>query len=98
MIHSALVKTCMTLVVYMGVARSLAIQNALLDAGLAASTPILVVENASLASERQLRTRLDRLAADIAEREIVSPAVMVIGEVARIDAAASQAAPASALA
>lgn len=86
---AALVNTRMTLVVYMGVARSGAIQNALLDAGLGAATPILVVENASLASERQLRTRLDRLAADIAEREIVSPAVMVIGEVARIDLATS---------
>lgn len=80
---AALVSTRMTLVVYMGVARSGAIQNALLAAGLAPTTPVLVVENASLPGERQLRTHLDRLAADIAEREIVSPAVMVIGEVAR---------------
>lgn len=94
---SALVGTRMTLVVYMGVARSFAIQSALLAAGLAASTPILVVENATLPGERQLRTRLGRLAADIAEREIVSPAVMVIGEVARIDAVTLQDAPVRAL-
>ena len=94
---AALVNTRMTLVVYMGVARSRAIQNALLAAGLAGATPVLVVENASLASERQLRTRLDRLAADIAEHEIVSPAVMVIGEGARADAAGLRATPARAL-
>jgi uroporphyrin-III C-methyltransferase len=79
----ALVRTRMTLVVYMGVARCGAVQCALLAAGLSASTPILIVENASLARERQLRTRLDRLFADVTAQEIASPAVMVIGEVAR---------------
>jgi uroporphyrin-III C-methyltransferase len=80
---AALVKTRMTLVVYMGVARSAAVRDALLAAGLAPSTPALVVENASLARERQLRTNLDDLAQDIASHEIGSPAIMVIGEVAR---------------
>jgi uroporphyrin-III C-methyltransferase len=93
---SALVKTRMTLVVYMGIARCAAIETALLAAGLAPSTPVLVVENASLARERRVSTRLDRLSADVAAQEIESPAVMVIGEVARlsgaaaVDAAASQ--------
>lgn len=80
---SALVKTRMTLVVYMGVTRCAAVQHGLLSAGLAASTPVLVVENASLPRERQLRTRIDRLAEDVCAQEIESPAVMVIGEVAR---------------
>jgi uroporphyrin-III C-methyltransferase len=80
---AALAKTRMTLVVYMGVARCGAVQDALLAAGLAASTPGLIVENASLPRERQLRTTLGRLAEDIAAYEIESPAVMVIGEVAR---------------
>lgn len=91
----ALVKTRMTLVVYMGIARCAAIEAALLGAGLAASTPVLVVENASLPRERRLTTRLDRLAADVAAREIESPAVMVIGEVARLSGAAAAEAAAS---
>jgi uroporphyrin-III C-methyltransferase len=80
---AALVKTKMTLVVYMGVARCAAVQRALLEAGLTRSTPTLIVENATLPRERQLRTTLERLSADVAAHEIESPAVMVIGEVAR---------------
>jgi uroporphyrin-III C-methyltransferase len=80
---AALVQTRMTLVVYMGVARCGAIERALLRAGLAPATPILVVENATLPRERQLRTRLDTLAGDVTAHEISSPAIMVIGEVAR---------------
>jgi uroporphyrin-III C-methyltransferase len=80
---AALVKTRMTLVVYMGVARCAAVQNALLGAGLPSSTPALVVENASLPRERQLRTTLARLAEDVSAHEIESPAIMVLGEVAR---------------
>lgn len=80
---AALAKTRMTLVVYMGVTRCAFVQQALVAAGLAASTPVLVVENASLARERRLRTRLGKLSEDIAAHEIQSPAVMVIGEVAR---------------
>ena len=80
---AALVKTRMTLVIYMGVSRVAALEKALIEAGLAGSTPVLVVENASLPRERQLRTRMDRLAQDVAAREIASPAIMVIGEVAR---------------
>ncbi|HYC49090.1 MAG TPA: uroporphyrinogen-III C-methyltransferase [Burkholderiales bacterium] len=79
---AALVSTRMTLVVYMGVARCAAVQQALLDAGLAPATPAVVVENASLARERQVRTRLDRLAHDMREHDIGSPAIMLIGEVA----------------
>jgi uroporphyrin-III C-methyltransferase len=86
----ALVRTRMTLVVYMGVARAAAIEAALLEAGLGASTPVLVVENATLPRERQIRTRLERLAQDIAVQEISSPAIMVIGEVAREETARDQ--------
>jgi uroporphyrin-III C-methyltransferase len=91
----ALVRTRMTLVVYMGIARCAAIEGALLAAGLAASTPVLVVENASLARERRLDTRLDRLSAGVAAQEFESPAVMVIGEVARLSGAAAAEAAAS---
>jgi siroheme synthase len=41
------------------------------------------VQDASLPRERQIRTTLARLAEDVAAHEIESPAIMVIGEVAR---------------
>jgi uroporphyrin-III C-methyltransferase len=80
---AALANSGLTLVIYMGVARAAAIQSALLSAGLHGSTPAAVIQDASLPRERQLRTTLDRLASDIAAQEIESPAIMVIGEVAR---------------
>ena len=79
----ALAATGMTLVVYMGVARCEAVQRSLMSSGLRASTPVAVVQDASLARERQLRTTIGCLSEDIATHEIESPAVMVIGEVAR---------------
>jgi uroporphyrin-III C-methyltransferase len=78
----ALVKTGMTLVVYMGIARAAEIRQALLGAGLGAHTPVLVVENASLAAERQLWTSLAAMTDDLSKHEIASPAIMIIGEVA----------------
>jgi uroporphyrin-III C-methyltransferase len=80
---AALAKSGMTLVVYMGVARCEAVQSALILGGLPRSTPVLVVQDASLPRERQLRTILSRLADDVIAHDIESPAVMVIGEVAR---------------
>ena len=74
----------MTLVVYMGVARCSAVQDSLMSAGLSGGTPVAVVQDASLPRERQLRTTLARLAVDVAAHEIESPAIMVIGEVARV--------------
>jgi uroporphyrin-III C-methyltransferase len=79
----ALVRSGTTLVVYMGVARCAALQDTLIAAGLPASTPVAIVENASIARERRIATRIDRLARDAAAHDIVSPAVMVIGDVAR---------------
>jgi uroporphyrin-III C-methyltransferase len=80
---AALAKSGMTLVVYMGIARCEALQCSLIASGLAPSTPVVVVQDASLPRERQLRTILARLADDVIAHEIISPAIMVIGEVAR---------------
>jgi uroporphyrin-III C-methyltransferase len=78
----ALVGTGMTLLVYMGVARCETFQNALLSAGLGGTTPVAIVENASLPLERQLRTTLSQLAHDVTAHDIRSPAIMVIGDAA----------------
>ena len=79
----ALAATGMTLVVYMGVARCEALERSLIAAGLRSATPVAVVQDATLARERQLRTTLGRLSQDVSLHEIASPAIMVIGEVAR---------------
>ncbi|HEV7800878.1 MAG TPA: uroporphyrinogen-III C-methyltransferase, partial [Burkholderiales bacterium] len=80
---AALARSGMTLVIYMGIARCAALQHSLISAGLAGATPVLVVQDASLVRERQLRTTLERVAEDVIAHEIASPAIMVIGEVAK---------------
>jgi uroporphyrin-III C-methyltransferase len=80
---TALARSGMTLVIYMGVATCTVTQSALMAAGLAGSTPVAVIQDATLPRERQLRTTLQHLARDIATHEIASPAIMVVGEVAR---------------
>src|SRR3546814_14409199 len=50
-----------TLVVYMGRAAAAEVAERLIEAGLDAATPVMVVENASLSQERRFSTRLDLL-------------------------------------
>ena len=69
-----------TVVVYMGVSTAPVIAARLIEAGRAASTPALVVENASLANERRIVTTLGALGEATAGLE--GPALLVIGEVA----------------
>lgn len=71
-----------TLVVYMGVARLEEIRQGLLAAGMAATTPVAMIENASLPSQRECRSQLQRMGADALAFALRSPAVLVIGEVA----------------
>ena len=70
----------LTLVIYMGVGGSARIQEELLG-GLAASTPVLIVQNASLPQQRHAHTTLDQLHATIGREEMGSPAVIVVGDV-----------------
>lgn len=77
----ALAATGTTLVVYMGVARLAEIQQGLLDGGLALTTPVAMIENASLPSQRECRSTLQDLQVDAALFQLRSPAILVIGEV-----------------
>jgi uroporphyrin-III C-methyltransferase len=72
-----------TLAVYMGKAAAATISSQLLKAGLAADTPVLLIENASLPDERQFRTRLDLLALSAKSALGAGPALMLIGEAVR---------------
>jgi uroporphyrin-III C-methyltransferase len=71
-----------TLVVYMGVTTAGMLARRLIDAGRQASTPVLIVENASRPDERRVLTRLAELPKAAAGLD--GPALLVIGEVAAL--------------
>ena len=66
----------------MGLSTAPAIAARLTAAGRSAATPVLVVENASLAAERRVLTTLAGLADTAAGLD--GPAILIIGEVAAL--------------
>jgi len=70
----------LTLVIYMGVSGSERIQDELLS-GLPATTPVAVIQSASLPTQRHITTTLGALASAIREAGMASPAVIVVGDV-----------------
>ena len=87
----------LTLVVYMAMQRLETIQAGLL-AGLPASTPAALVQDASTSRERRLLSTLGTLAADARSHGIGSPAILIIGDVLRTVPAPESAAAARELA
>ena len=73
----------LTLVIYMGIKGAASIQQALLNGGLPANTPAVVVQNASLPQQQHIATTLGQLAADIASSGMASPSIVVIGDVVK---------------
>jgi uroporphyrin-III C-methyltransferase/precorrin-2 dehydrogenase/sirohydrochlorin ferrochelatase len=62
----------------------------LIEAGMNASTPVAVIENASRPDKRAYAGRLDELA-EIADRpEIVGPVLIIVGEVVAAGAIAGE--------
>lgn len=78
-----------TLVLMMAVERVDAFASALLDGGRGPDTPVAMIENASLPTQRVLRTDLAHAAAIAAEQELRPPAIVVIGDVAGFTTATS---------
>ncbi len=72
----------LTLVIYMGVSGVARIQDELLT-GLPASTPVAVIQHASLPTQRHAVTTLGQLQATIADQRLGSPSVIVVGDVVR---------------
>jgi len=70
----------LTLVIYMGVSGAERIQNELLT-GLPASTPVAVIQNASLATQRHITATLGTLAHEIRATGMASPSIIVVGDV-----------------
>jgi uroporphyrin-III C-methyltransferase/precorrin-2 dehydrogenase/sirohydrochlorin ferrochelatase len=71
-----------TVVVYMGVDTAPAISAKLIEAGRAASTPALVIENGTTARVKRVSATLANLPERMRAGGIVGPAILVIGEVA----------------
>ncbi|MGY4531952.1 uroporphyrin-III C-methyltransferase [Pseudomonas sp. TE3786] len=78
----ALAQSGTTLVIYMGVAKLEEVQRELLAGGLPASTPVAMIENASLPQQRECRTDLAGMQQAAQAFELKAPAVLVIGAVA----------------
>jgi len=70
----------LTLVIYMGTRTASAIEQALLQA-LAPTTPVAIVQNASLPQQRHALCCLDQLNATLVEQQLGSPSVIIIGDV-----------------
>jgi len=80
---NALAQSGLTLVIYMGVARCQAIQDGLLEGGLAAETPVAVVQSATRENQQQLLTTLAALPGALRDSGLASPSIIVVGDVVR---------------
>jgi uroporphyrin-III C-methyltransferase len=78
-----LAATDATLVLLMAVANLGPISAALIAGGRKATTPVAMVENASLPHQRVVTTTLGELAAVAEAHQIVAPAVVIVGDVVR---------------
>ncbi|MEN2387513.1 uroporphyrinogen-III C-methyltransferase [Comamonas sp. A7-5] len=70
----------LTLVIYMGVSSVERISSELLS-GLPGSTPVAVIQHASLPQQRHALTLLKDLPQSIAEHQLGSPSIIVVGDV-----------------
>jgi uroporphyrin-III C-methyltransferase len=70
----------LTLVIYMGVSSLEHICQGLLS-GLPAQTPVAVVQNASLPTQRQVLTTLGELVHTVQREQLESPSIIVVGDV-----------------
>ena len=70
----------LTLVIYMGVAGAQQIEQGLLH-GLPASTPVALIQNATLPSQRHALTTLGQMHATLVREDLGSPCIMVVGDV-----------------
>lgn len=80
----SLAKPNQTLAIYMGVLKSPHIQAQLIKYGRGGDTPVAIVENGTRKEQRVVRTQLSQLAEQIEHHKIVSPALLIIGEVAAL--------------
>ena len=80
----------LTLVIYMGVSGAATIEQELLSGGLPASTPVAIIQHASLPQQRHAVATLGTLHTTLTQEELGSPSVIVVGDVVRGVALATQ--------
>ena len=73
-----------TLVLLMAVDNAPAIADALVTGGRSADTPVAVIVDGTMPTERTVLTTLGALAADLAAHRVVPPAIIVVGEVVAV--------------
>ncbi|CUR61998.1 Uroporphyrinogen-III C-methyltransferase [metagenome] len=73
-----------TVVLLMAVDNAPAIAATLIDGGRSAGTPVGVIVDGTMPTERTVLTTLGSLADDLAAHEVVPPAIIVIGEVVAV--------------
>jgi len=79
----ALAHSGTTLVIYMGMAHLAEISRNLRAAGMDGATPVALIQNGTLATERSVITSLSSAAEAAGNSGIGSPAIIVIGDVVR---------------
>jgi uroporphyrin-III C-methyltransferase len=70
----------LTLVIYMGVRGAQQIQDGLLT-GLSADTPVALIQNASLPTQRHVTTTLAEMRTALVQDKFASPCVIIVGDV-----------------
>lgn len=80
----ALAESKTTLVVYMGLKHIAEIVQSLIEAGMDAFTPAMMIENGTLQTERALKTTLQELPLRAHQNQMSSPSLIVIGEVVNL--------------
>ncbi|MDJ0391346.1 siroheme synthase CysG [Roseomonas sp. E05] len=86
----ALAESQGTLAVYMGARTLPRLAGALLAAGMAADTPAIAVENASLPGERRIAAPLAEIAGAVAAAAVQGPTLVLIGAVVALAGTATQ--------
>jgi len=81
---SSLAKEKQTLVVYMGLMKSQYLSKNLISNGLSKITPVAIIENGTCHNQRVISGNLHELSGLIDQYKIKSPALIVIGEVAKL--------------
>ncbi|MDH5711433.1 MAG: uroporphyrinogen-III C-methyltransferase [Gammaproteobacteria bacterium] len=70
-----------TLVIYMGLGNLAHICEALIDAGLSASTPAAAIENGTTQQQQRVLSQLDQLQDAVNQSGLKAPVMIIIGEV-----------------
>ena len=73
-----------TVVLLMAVDNAPAIAEVLVDGGRPGTTPVAVIVDGTMPTERTVLTTLSELAGDLAAHEVVPPAIIVVGDVVAV--------------